>query len=172
MKRVCAWCNKLLGTVDSDDQPKNSITHGICPACIENFFLKKVESLEEFLNRLNAPILLIEPEPIVITANKQACEILGKDLSEIRGHKGGDVIECAYAKLPGGCGNQQHCKSCTIRITALETFATGKSFLNVPAYPDIQQFSKIKKMEILISTEKVGDLVVLRIDSIKDAKEI
>jgi hypothetical protein len=67
-------------------------------------------------------------------------------------------------KSPEGYGNTVHCKSSTIRIIVLETFATGKSFVRVPAYPDIQTVSGIKTMRYLITTERVGVFVLLRIE--------
>jgi IS5 family transposase len=32
MVKVCAWCQKFLGTTDSEDPL--SISHGICPTCV------------------------------------------------------------------------------------------------------------------------------------------
>jgi hypothetical protein len=33
MKRVCAWCQIELGTIDSSIHSKDATTHGICDAC-------------------------------------------------------------------------------------------------------------------------------------------
>jgi len=122
------------------------------------------QSLQEFLDRLGVPILLVESEPKVRTANRYARELLGKELDAIEGRRGGDVIECAYSKRPAGCGKDVHCKSCTIRNTVLDTFATGKSHVGVRAYPDIQFDNYVQTMSVQISTEKVGELVLLRIE--------
>jgi len=126
------------------------------------------ESIQEFLDRLGVPILLVEPEPRVRTGNRYARELLGKELAAIEGRMGGDVIECVYSKRPGGCGKDVHCKTCTIRNTVLDTFATGKSHLAVRAFPDIQFDNYIKTMSVRISTEKVGEVVLLRIDDFGD----
>ena len=171
MKKLCAWWQADLGTVGSEELSDNVISHGICKNCAARLFAGHGESLQEFLDRLGPPILLVESEPRVRTANKQARDLLGKELPEIENRMGGDVIECVYAKRPGGCGSQVHCKSCTIRNTVLETFATGKSFVEVPAYPDIQQFGEVKTMRLIISTEKIGNVVLLRIDDIGEKQE-
>jgi hypothetical protein len=77
------------------------------------------------------------------------------------------VLECAYARLPGGCGNTEHCKACTIRRTITTTHATGDGKVNVPAYQDIVTPGGIREVRFLISTEKVGNFVLLRIDEVQ-----
>ncbi len=165
MKKICAWCKRELEALnDADHEQQFPITHGICETCAGNLLAQMGRPLWDFLDNLEVPILLMEPGPLVCSANKHAQKLLNKQLPEIEGRRGGEVIECAHAKRPEGCGNTVHCKSCTIRITVLETFATGKSFVRVPAYPDIQTVSGVKTMRYLISTEKAGDFVLLRIE--------
>ncbi|MCP4379233.1 MAG: hypothetical protein GY794_24055 [bacterium] len=122
----------------------------------------------DFLDYLDIPVLLIESEPRSLTANEPARKLLGKGSHDIDGLRGGEAIECVHASSPDGCGQTEHCKSCTIRNTVRETFETGKSFLHVKAYPDIQVGQGVKKMELEISTEKVADVVLLRIDDFGD----
>ena len=107
--------------------------------------------------------------PLICTANRQTRQLLHKQLVDIEGRPGGDVIECAYAKLPEGCGNTVHCMSCTTRITVTETMNTGRNFTWMPAYPDIQTLSGVKTPCFLITTEKIADFVLLRIDDINGA---
>lgn len=171
MKRVCSWCRKDLGPAGSELGTEDAITHGICGNCAKRLCSGTGESLQAFLDRLGVPVLLMEMEPRVRTANKDACVLLGKSLPEIQGQMGGDVIECIHAKNPGGCGQQVHCKSCTIRNCVLETFTTGKSFVRIPAYPDIQLFGETKTMRFLVSTERVGNVVLLRIDDIGERQQ-
>jgi len=168
MKRVCAWCKKELGPAASGSDDDQAITHGICTSCSTGMLSALAVPLHEFLDSLGVPVLLMESEPSVLTGNTHARELLGKDLPEIEGRKGGEVIECVHSKKPGGCGKTEHCKSCTIRNTVLETFATGKSFVKVRAYPDIQVGEDVKTMSIEISTEKVGDYVLLRLDDLRE----
>jgi PAS domain-containing protein len=164
MIRVCAWCKKNLGVKNGTGTATKTITHGICSDCAGEFALSRGETLKQFLDRFNFPILVIDSETNVQTANAQACALLGKNLFDIEGQSGGNVIECVHAKLPGGCGQQLHCKSCTIRRTVTDTLATGKSHLKVKAYPDVQMHDTVKILSIEISTEKAGDIVLLRID--------
>jgi hypothetical protein len=144
------------------------ITHGICEACAARLLADPGEALLDFLDRLEVPILVILPDPKIFTANKPARELLGKELPLIQGYRGGEVIECIHAHTGAGCGYEVHCQSCTIRNTVLETFATGQSAVNVPAYPDIQVGQEVKTMSLRISTEKFGDFVLLRIDDLRE----
>jgi hypothetical protein len=48
----------------------------------------------------------------------------------------------------------------------METFTTGKSQSRVRAYPDIHTSSGPRRLRFEISTEKVHDVVLLRLDEI------
>ena len=166
MQRICAWCKKDLGTIYSDHHSDSVISHGICDECKDSFFGSTKLSLMEYLDSLGAPVLVIDADGNAQTANKQAREIIQKELPDIEGFKGGDVFECAYAKLVGGCGKTVHCDTCTIRNTVMDTMLTGKSHLRSPAYLNQGTTDKHKEIKFLISTEKVADVVLLRIDKV------
>lgn len=171
MRTVCCVCGKQLG-LSSDSLDVRIISHSYCESCAHAFLYQELGiPLHEFLDSIDAPILLIEPGPRVRTANKQACSLLAKDLSEIQGHRGGEIIECIHSRTAGGCGDGVHCEACTIRKTVLETFITGKCFENVIAYPDVYVGAKEKNMCLQISTEKVDGIVLLRIDDMRERSE-
>jgi hypothetical protein len=127
--------------------------------------------LEEFLDSLKLPVVVVNRGGTIVTGNNQARTVLRKGLPEMEGYRGGDVFECAYARLPGGCGNTMHCSGCTIRKTVMETHGTSRSFLKVPATLNRDNPEDPKKIKLLISTERLADLVLLRIDEMeaKDA---
>jgi hypothetical protein len=164
MRRVCAWCGKKLGNIAAESESEYAVSHGICDSCALRLLSEDAKPLHDFLDGLGVPVLVMESGNVVRTANRFARELLRKDLCEMEGLRGGNVLECPYAKLPGGCGQQEHCKSCTIRNCVLETFETGRSILRRRAYPDIQFGDEVKTMCFEISTEKTGDLVLLCID--------
>ena len=120
--------------------------------------------MKDFIDQLVRPVLVVNSEGRVKTGNEAACEMLNKGIDSMEGYMGGDVVECAYAKLPGGCGKTKHCTGCTIRNTVMRTFSTGKSQSKVEAYQYIQMPDDVKKMRFLITTEKVGEIVLLKID--------
>ena len=166
MRRICAWCRKELQGVDSQAGTENVITHGICRNCRDNILFQLGVELEAYLDSLQVPIVLVNREGIVVSVNNHAKTMLCKDLAEIKGYKGGEVFECAYARLPEGCGNTTHCSGCTIRRTVMETYGTGKSFLRVPATLNQNSPEDPKETNLLISTERIAELVLLRIDKI------
>ena len=164
MKKICSWCNLDMGTVSVDSYFENAITHGICSKCVDTFFGPQKVRLLDFIDGLNAAVVVVDETGSVTSANRQARALLQKELPDIEGCKGGDVFECAYANLPGGCGNTIHCDGCTIRNTVMDTFQTEMSHLNKPAVLIRGLPDKNQEIQYLISTEKVNDVVLLRID--------
>ena len=166
MRRVCAWCRKDMGQTRSEMHSEEVITHGICEACADRLFANLGKELVSFLDRLAAPVVVVDEKGSIRTANREALRLLQKERSDIEGYKGGDVFECIYAKLPEGCGQTVHCSGCTIRRTVMETWESGKSHLKRPAYLNRGTPEAYRKIHFLISTEKVGGVVLLRIDEV------
>ncbi|MFZ4857878.1 MAG: hypothetical protein ACOYL3_15925 [Desulfuromonadaceae bacterium] len=151
------------------EYPEGLVSHGICDECKADLLGPKKMSLMDFLDSLDTPVMVVDGEGNVQTANKLAREIIQKDLPDIEGFKGGDVFECAFAKLPAGCGNTVHCRECTIRNTVMNTMQTGISQLRSPAYllqgtPDDNH-----EIKFLISTEIFSNVVLLRVDTVGEA---
>ncbi len=169
MKKVCAWCKTDLGEVPSDLHPSDAITHGICRPCATRMLSSLGESMQAFLDRLGIPVVLVDPTAHVLCANTSAQTVLGKNLPAIKDHVIGSVIECIHASKPGGCGKTVHCRSCTIRQAVLQTHATGASQVNVPALQDIVLEGVDTQVRYRISTEKIGDYILLRIDDVQAA---
>lgn len=163
MKKICAWCKKDLGGISSDQASEQLISHGMCAECANHFRAQMGVDIQRFLDGLNEPILIVDSDSVVLTANLKARNFLQKELIHIEGFKGGDVFECEYAMLPGGCGNTIHCSGCTIRMNVMDTFTSGKSHLETPAFLNHKTAGTLS---FLISTEKIGDVVLLRIDKV------
>lgn len=75
------------------------------------------------------------------------------------------MFECVYSKLPEGCGKTIHCDGCTIRNTVMHTMQSSKSHLKIPARLLLGTTESVHEVQLLISTEKVKDVVLMRIDS-------
>jgi len=162
MQRICAWCKRAM---EEKPGPVRHITHGICPDCRLDFIPKKEISLDRLLEKISAPVLVVDAECKVQYANSLARVVLGKELSAIQGLPTGNVFECDYAYLPEGCGNTQHCAGCWIRRTILATHATSDNVYQRKAYVSQRQAGgEVTRTCLLISTEKVQDAVLLRID--------
>ncbi|MFI5298382.1 MAG: hypothetical protein ACHREM_09810 [Polyangiales bacterium] len=165
MKRVCAWCRTDLGTVDGDFDPRLPITHTICPECDHDFDDERTdETVQAFLDRLDVPVLLVDHYVRVIAASRQAQLLLADGVRETRGQTGGSLLECVSAALPGGCGGSVHCKGCSVRNSVLETHETGRPLNDVPAYVNVDNGAQTGRRWLRLSTQKVGDRVLLRID--------
>ena len=169
MKRICAWCKKDLGVSSTfngiADVP---ITHGMCADCVRKTLSFKAKPLRNFLDQFSKPVFLLNSEGRIVTGNRAGFSLLQKNPEEVDGKLGGDAFGCKYASLQGGCGNTVHCKSCTIRITILNTLQTGKSNIRVPAYPDLHHMTGEHQIRFLITTEKIGETVLLRIDEVAE----
>jgi len=145
-----------------------AITHGVCSTCVDKIFARMGEDLSSFINNLPAPVVVVDEEGIVLTVNDRAQTLLLKTLPEIEGYRGGEVFECAYARLPEGCGQTVHCSGCTVRRAVMETFQSGESQVKTPAYLHQGIPESYRRTDLLISTEKVSGLVLLRIDRVND----
>lgn len=159
MKSKCAWCGK---TIEEGD-PGAEITHGICPECFEYFSNDEGETLQGFLDRLEAPVLLVDSNVTILGANRSALKFLKKEPPEIKGCLGGEVLECAYARHPEGCGKTVHCSGCVIRNTVTATHRDGRGRWRVEGYQELQGAEEAAR--VYVSTEKIGDLVFLKIEA-------
>lgn len=166
MKRVCSYCGTLIGTIEDSSNHPEAISHGICPDCVHQAVAGTGAELGAFLDRLPGPVFVVDAEGRIVAANAGGRELVRPDHEQLAGRLGGEVFECKHAKLPGGCGQTIHCKSCTIRQTVNRTHATGEPCTHVPAYMDLGDLVDSRRVRFLISTEKAGDVVLLRIDEV------
>jgi hypothetical protein len=164
MKQICLYCGCYLGSVETTEDDPTLISHGVCSICFPTLMRAMGQPLTDFLDSLPGPIYVVDAECRVVGANTLGLQQVSKDLSAIEGQLAGEVFECRCAKLPGGCGRTLHCKTCTIRRTVKKTAETGESCLRVPAFIDLADISKDTTIRFLISTEKVNDAVLLRIE--------
>jgi transcriptional regulator of aromatic amino acid metabolism len=155
-----------MGVTATESNSGDTITHGICPECAIEIFgpLTQRVTLMEFLDSLAAPVVVADATGKVNYANKQAQALLHKEASDIEGTNAGDVFECAFAKLPEGCGKTTHCDGCTIRNTVMITFQSGMGHVKLPAQLNQGTQDNYQEAQLVISTEKVNDVVLLRID--------
>lgn len=167
MRRICAWCKKELSPLE-DMGTEQEITHGICSICALKFTRSVSWTTREVLNIIDEPVLVVDSVGVVKAANPRGLELLGKDPGAVEEHLSGDVLECAYAKQPEGCGKTEHCKTCAIRNVLMDTLINDRSYTKVPAYQKIKTSGGERIMRFYVSTEKIGQQILLRIDDIDD----
>jgi len=161
--QTCTICKKHM---PPGATAQRTITGSVCEECLDHLGAQSGVPLRDFLDGLGVPVLAVDGDVVVKMANKPLLSLLGKGLSQVRGQRGGDVFECAYARLPGGCGKTVHCSGCAIRRAVTETFVTGRSLQQVPAYLNRDMVTQFLQLGMLISTEKVWGMVLLRVDRI------
>jgi hypothetical protein len=167
MRVICSWCHKELEPAPTHTGDTGSETsHGICPSCKDYFLSGKRPTLNEFLNQIPVPVLVVNPQGEIEFANRPALTLLEKDIDQVKGFKGGDAMECVYSRLPKGCGKTVHCKACTIRKNVTKTFESGQNLQRVPAYLNRRAGNDMIRINFLISTKKENDIVLLRIDQV------
>ena len=168
MNRKCSWCRRDLRRLEGGKDGGDAITGGICTHCDENLTAHNCRSARDILDSMDAPVLLLDESGKVMTGNRKALAILGKEVGEVEDRLAGEVVECVYSDFPGGCGRTEHCEACTIRNSLDETVGAGRSLKKVPAYQYIKTPDGIRKKRITISTEKKGRYVLMRIDDIDE----
>jgi hypothetical protein len=164
MKQACMYCGEDAGEVDGSPDDPDAISHGLCVDCLPVLLAGLGKRLTDFLDAITKPVFVVDADSRVIGANTLGLGQVSKNLKDIEGRLGGDVFECRHAGEPGGCGKTIHCKACTIRRTVTHTAETGESAFRVPAYMDLGDLSNNRTVRYLISTEKVDEVVLLRID--------
>jgi len=165
MKQICRSCKSDLNTIQEQSSQFN-ITGGICISC-KNKVSKIGDSTNsrKILESIDAPVLLMQPEPRqVYTANNKALELFGKDLSQTEGYRGGEVFDCVLSLTEAGCGKDVNCENCKIKNAIVETFASGRSFEGVSTSLKIKKGGEINTYLLEISTERVGDLALVKIE--------
>jgi len=140
-----------------------AVTYGIC----EKTFRQGPDgsNLSEWIEVIDAPILLMQGNPRqVVAANSKALELFNKELCEVEGQRGGQVFDCVHAFTEDGCGKDSNCEGCKIRDTIIDTFTTGKPHKGVSTPLQIRKINEKATHVLQVSTEKVGDLILVRIE--------
>ena len=159
MRLVCSYCQKDLGM--KPPLRDGSLTHGMCQSCGEHFgSLWGGISYGAYLERFPFPVVLVEGEGRVVAINKPACDFLGREPVDMVGLLGGEAMECARARLPGGCGKTEHCATCAIRNSVTYTHRTREALNRVPA----RLKRDARTFDLLISTAMAGKLVRVTIE--------
>jgi PAS domain-containing protein len=165
MIKICSYCEKFI---EGEPDEAGRITHGMCPECFQ-YFDRQLEGLDfsAYLDQFPQPIAVIDADARVLYLNSALAQLLGKNKEEYLGMRGGEVMECMFARLPQGCGNTEHCPACTVRRTVMQAMSTGEPLKTIPA--TLSQPGR--KLDLRISARKEGEVVYLQIDDLKAITE-
>ena len=168
IKQECMYCNAHLGWIEEEGIDSVQISHGLCPICLLVFVAGTGTPYADFLDVFQVPLFVVGADCEVINVNKQGRRLVAAGLLELQRRPAGEVFECTHARPPEECGETVHCKSCTIRKSVLVTATTGKPFIKIPAHLDLDADTGQKSVRFLISTERIGMVVLLRIEDAVD----
>lgn len=166
MEIVCAWCGRELTHSEGEEAPSCGLlrSHGICEDCLESLVSGGGQPLQEFLDSLGFPVTVVSGNVEVLAANHSARILAGKNGDDVVGRLLGEVFECVHSRLPGGCGRTIHCSGCAIRRTTTDTYLTGRAHRRVPATFTFGPEEVALTHDFFLSTEKVGQRVLLVIE--------
>jgi PAS domain-containing protein len=164
VNRVCAWCHKELPALPDDS---DLTSHGICETCADTLISNNAVPLEQYLDKLPEPVLVVDSDVTVSFLNRAAQALTGKAPESALHRRGGEVFECVYAQHPEGCGRTIHCSGCAIRHAIATTHQTGEPNVVIPATLKKGDPDDPRSATLTITTVKRGDLVILRLDKVE-----
>lgn len=160
MTQACKICGKKI--TRGCRSTTCDIVGKICESCHRQ--LPTGTGNSAWLEAIDAPILLLQGKPRqVVGANRRALALFGKELSEVAGHRGGQVFDCLHSFTEAGCGLDSNCERCKIKDAIVETFTTSAPHAVISTLP-IKNGDETSTYLLQISTQKIGDLALVRVE--------
>lgn len=159
MTATCMVCRNPLAS----PKPSRNIGFETCDACIAR--MAKASDYTPLLEAIDAPVLLMQSNPRqVVSSNRKAMALFEKPLEQIASHRGGQVFDCVHSFTEAGCGKDVHCEGCKIKDAIVDTLTSGVSHTGVATALSIRKADGIVPHVLQVTTEKLGDLALVRID--------
>ncbi len=138
---------------------------------------KSEETLQIIFNNAPAIMALLNENMEVIKMNQAGLIIAGEPTDKVVGLRPGDILNCVGSfQNSNGCGFGEKCKSCKMRQTVEETFATNNNFYKIKAEFKLKENNKVSEHIVLISTAIVNykspKIVLVTIDDITEIQRI
>jgi hypothetical protein len=154
MHVTCSYCGRYIREIKPFD--KKNITQDICLDCFVPTSIRNGHfSYDEYLERCDVPVLILDSQQKVLAANQICSEMLEKPIECLKGILPGEALECRNSKLPGGCSGTTDCQTCTIRNLILKTMTLGVSF----HYECVSLETEKRKSNFLVSTIFYNDVI-------------
>jgi PAS domain-containing protein len=169
VKRVCAWCKTEMPGDLPAQEPRGDapVSHGICLACADTLFASEAVTLQSIIETFAIPVLVVDSDVTVSLLNRTAREILGTSSEQAAQRRGGELFDCVYAHLPGGCGRTIHCAGCALRRAITHTCQTGEPQVLMPATLKRGDPDDPTAVTLTITTVKRNELVLVRLDRVE-----
>ena len=160
MRIECSYCKAHLGDKEPLLDPRTS--HGICQACWETEVLPGIlmDAIPGSIDP-DTPVLIVSGEGRILGANDAAERIVGRVPRNL-GLFGGDYLKCMFALDPGGCGETEACKTCTVRLAVQATLG-GKTIEKLPVF--LRQAGR--HLKLTISTKEDCGMVRVTVHQVE-----
>ncbi len=165
-QRTCALCNAPLDKPETEqnnagpDLPR----YDLCPQCEGQLFAQWGVPFQEYIDGLQAPVVITDDNIVLKAANRAACNLLNREAGQMTGLPSGLVFECEHASKPEGCGRTVHCSGCVIRNTVMDCYLSGRPHLRIPATLERGEPGETTTERLLISTLRRDNVVLLKIE--------
>ena len=159
---VCVRCQK---TMRAGSTAGVNPAHGICDDCVRQ--ITTGGAFDGALASLPVPVVVTNEDLLILGANPAAESLLGKSDSQMINLKAGAAIDCRYARLNGGCGTTEHCRSCTVRHSVGATYADGKPRYGVVAHQELMSGELRRTVQVRFSTAKLKSLLLVLIEEVR-----
>lgn len=166
MRVVCSYCRRVIRA--DPGSRVTDVSHGMCDGCAGHFDrLWSGMPLEQYLDGLSGPVLVVDEDTRVITVNQQLADLVGVDRRSVVGLLGGEALACVRSRLPDGCGKTIRCRECAVRRTVEQVARTGQMRERVSAHVDTDR----GRVALRISGRPcLGGSVQVTIDELRDPK--
>ncbi len=158
---VCMWC-KTKYEYRYDDM---RISYGLCEDCVCSNDFHMGMQLTEYLESLTQPVIAVNQDAVLLYANKKALQFIDKVNSDIAGQLCGHAFDCINTHNTNSCGKTSHCQDCKFIKMVKDTYTQNKMLIDTVVTMSKRHADIYDKYNMMLSTEKAGDVVLLRIDA-------
>lgn len=132
--------------------------------------------LSAVLNALPSPVFVVDDDVRIIKANEAARPLVGEDASTIFLRRAGEALNCLHAiDVPEGCGRGPDCRTCVIRTSVGESFASKKVMRRATKMV-LKQRDGTQVVYLLVTTAALSfdgkQYVILTIEDINELAEL
>jgi CheY-like chemotaxis protein/signal transduction histidine kinase/HPt (histidine-containing phosphotransfer) domain-containing protein len=86
------------------------------------------DNLQAIFDAAQVGFLLVNQKTEVTCINEATARMIGKEAAHVLGRQPGDVLSCIFALMaPGGCGTNEACQKCPIRMSVTRVLKTKET---------------------------------------------
>ncbi len=160
------WIGKRCSNRDITEQQQSRLA-----------LLSSQKQLQIIFDNAPSVMLLVNETLEILKINQTGLKAAGSAPNELALDSIGNVFNCEVAfGTPKGCGYGDACKTCIIRRTVKQTFATGQQLKKIEAGFKVKRKDTVSEWIVLISTSPVKEppdkTVLITLDDITKLKEM